>query len=229
MERHLTLFPLWLELSGLPEALYEKAKTASPWAVFKKIVELDMAANPARPGLVEIPLGELAARSGVEPARVEKAVKAMRKLGVARAFLPDSEEEPALFQLITPIPTPKSCDEVRASHPDPFLEAEWPPRYAVEVKEEEEEAAASGEREAKIRRVVDLYLNTFSMKINSIILDQLQMICDRYDLALIEKVFERAKKREARSLSWILSEIRREMKIQAKAEELRRQESQSAL
>jgi hypothetical protein len=217
-------FPLWLELSGLPSHVNEVGKAPYVWAVFHKIVELDLAINRVRPGIVETSLTEIGGRCGVDAKKVEKAVKALRKAAVLRAFIPDNEEETALLQVLTPIPTPKSADEVRAAHPDLFLECEWPPRYAVEVKEEQEAEVREG-REAKVKRVVELYLNTFSMKINSLILDQLQMISDRYEMALIEKVFDRARKREIPSLSWILTEIRRELMVKKVAEQLRKGES----
>lgn len=216
-DRSQACFPLWLELSGLPVRLNEESKLAFAWGVFRKIVELDLAANPARPGMVEVSLAELGGRCGVDAARAEKAIRALRKAKLLRAFLPENEEEPALLQLLLPIATPQSPDEVRATHPDLFLEAEWPPRYAVAPPPTD---ATPATREEKIRGVVELYLNVFSMKINSLILDELQMIADRYEMALIEKVFERAKKREAASLGWVLAEIRRERKIELKAAEL---------
>jgi len=216
-------FPLWIEFSGLAAALNEIQKGGAAWWLFRKIVELDMERNRARPGLVEISPAELCERAGVEQAKLEKCVKAMRKMGLVRAFLPDDEGEAALFQILTPLPTPKSCDEVRATHPDHFLDCEWPPRYAVAVAEVKAENAT--DRENKTKRVVDLYLNTLSMKLNSLVVDQLQLIADRYEMELIEKVFARGKKREAKSLGWILSEIRRETKILTKADEIRRQDS----
>lgn len=210
-------FPLWIELSGLPAHLNQLAKAPFAWSVFHKVIELDMGLHKVRPGIIEIPPKELAARCGLDAAKVEKALKGMRKAGIARAFWPENEEEPALFQIITPLPTPQSPDEIRAAHPDLFLEADWPPRYAVEMPEDGDEGDAEKSREEKIKRVVELYLNTFSMKMNSLILDQLMVITKRYDQQLIEKVFQRAKDKDARSLSWILTEIRRELKFQQRA------------
>lgn len=215
-------FPLWIELSGLPAALNEKQKGGAAWWLFRKIIELDIERNRARPGLVEITPAELCERAAIDPTKLDKCVKVLRKMGLLRAFLPDDEGEAALFQILTPLPTPKSCNEVRAAYPDYFLDGEWPPRYSFAVAEVTPESAT--DRENKTKRVVDLYLNTLSMKLNSLVVDQLQLIADRYEMELIEKVFARAKKREARSLGWILSEIRRETKILAKAEEIRQQE-----
>ncbi len=221
--RDYTLFPLWITLSGLPTHLNDIAKAPYCWAVFRAIVEIDIAHHPAAPGLVEIPLSDLARQTGLDPKKLEKAVKGMRKAGVLRAFLPDSEEEEALFQVITPLATPMSPDEVRAGNGDAFLEAEWPPRYATATLEEPATEEAGG-RLAKTQRVVELYLNVFSMKLNSLTVDQLQIIADRYDEELIRRVFERARQREARSLGWILAEIRREQALRHKAAEIRRGE-----
>ncbi len=212
-------FPLWLELSGLPGRVNEVAKVPYAWVVFRKVVELDMAANPLRPGLVEVTPAELAERCGLDAKKLGRAVKGLRKAAVLRAFLPDHEEEPALFQVLTPVPTPQPPDEVRARHPDLFLESLWPPRYA-EATPEETGADAEGAElrgEQKIKRVVELYLNTFSMRLNSLILDQLQLMANHYDLALVERVFERARKREARSLGWVMTEIRREIRRREEA------------
>lgn len=212
-------FPLWLELSGLPLHLNAAAKSPLPWLVFKKIVELDISINRMRPGLVETPLAELAARCGLEADKLEKPIKALRKAAVLRAFLPDHAEEPALLQIITPVPTPRSHDEVRAVHSQLFLEADWPPRYAVAIADEDDPQREKPEE--KVKRVVELYFNVFSMKINSLILDQLQLISDRYEEDLIRKVFLKARQQEATSLGWIMTEIRRELKFKAKAEEIR--------
>lgn len=219
--RDYTRFPLWITLSGLPTHLNEIGKTPYCWAVFRAIVEIDIALHPAAPGLVEVSLADLASRTGLDAKKLEKAVKGMRKAGVMRAFLPDNEEEEALFQVVTPLATPKSPDEVRAENGDVFLEADWPPRYATAAVEEPATGEAGG-RLAKTQRVVELYLNVFSMKLNSLTVDQLQIIADRYDEELIRRVFERARQREARSLGWILAEIRREQALRQKAAEIRR-------
>lgn len=228
LDRSHAHFPLWVELSGLPVQLNDDAKLAYAWAVFRKIVELDLATNPARPGTVEVSLAELGARCGVDAPRAEKAIKAMRKAKLVRAFLPESEEEPALLQLLLPLATPKSADEVRATHPDLFLEAEWPPRYATAA---EADAGPTTDRGEKVKAVVELYLNVLSMKMNSLILDELQLISDRYEVELIQKVFDRARKREATSLGWILAEIRREKKIELQTKEIvaKQAEESSAL
>jgi DNA-binding Lrp family transcriptional regulator len=212
-----TRFPIWLELSGLPAQLCQP-HVPYAWQVFRKIVELDCELNVSAPGTVEVSLRDLARRSGLDEKRVLRSIKSLRKSGVLRAFLPDNEEEPALFQVTTPVPTPKSPDEVRAEHPEDFLDAEWPPRYSYSTDPTLHDPEA---RNARTAEIVDLYFNLFSMKINSIILDELRLIASRYDRELVRRVFEKARKMEARSLSWILAEIRREEKVRLEAERLR--------
>lgn len=218
-EQSYSAFPLWLELSGLPAKLNGDGKHPFAWTVFHRIVEEDVRRNAARPGIVELSVEQLAEACGLDRKKLHKAVNLSRKAGVVRAFLPENDEEPACFQIITPIPTPKSADEVRALHGGEFVDAQWPPRYAVEVAPESEQDRES--RAHKIQRVGDLYLNTFSMRLNSLIVDELQLIADRYDLDLIERVFHLAKKKEVRSLGWVVSEIRRETLIRKQAEKLR--------
>ena len=70
-------FPLWLELCGLPQYVYEKVRKDA-WIVFKKVVELDCFAN-IDPGIIEISLNELANRTGLPVETVEKCLLALKK------------------------------------------------------------------------------------------------------------------------------------------------------
>ncbi|MCC5874902.1 MAG: hypothetical protein JJU11_01660 [Candidatus Sumerlaeia bacterium] len=223
-DRSISVAPLWLELSGLPLHLNETAKVAYAWGVFSKIVQLDMARNPRQPGIVEISPADLAMACGLDTSKIAKAVKGMRKTGILRAFLAETPEEAALFQVITPTPTPMSADHVRSLHPDYFLECPWPPRYAIEVTTDEGDESTPGTDREKIKKVAELYLDVFSMKINPLVLDELQLISDRYDFHLIRKIFLRARDGEARSLGWVLTEIRREGEVRARIEKRKREE-----
>lgn len=219
----------WIALSGLPLQLLERGKSPAPWLLLRTIIELDMEQHPLTPGLVELPLADFSARCGLDGPRIEKALKTLRKEALVRAFLPEHDEETALFEVLCPLATPLSADEVAAAHPAVAQDGPWPPRYAGSPAEGGEAGDVRERQLSRINRVVELYLDTFSMKINSLILEELGLIAARYDTALIEKVFQRAKKEERRSLGWIVTEIRREQKFAAKAEELRRSPTTSAL
>lgn len=218
-DRSLAVVPVWVELSGLPLHLHKLGKGPAAWTVLRALMALDVAANPLRPGHFEVTLDALAERAGIPANKLGKAVGVLRKAALVRAFLPEDTAEPALFQLITPLATPNPPDAVRARHGDLFLEGEWPPRYSVAIADEPNDTTTRPD--ARIKRVVELYLSIFSMKINSLILDQLQLISDRYDIALVERVFETARREGASSLGWVLREIRRESKAREQQATLR--------
>ncbi|MDX2176845.1 MAG: hypothetical protein SF028_10275 [Candidatus Sumerlaeia bacterium] len=205
-------FPLWLEWSGLPEALYASSRGAVPWALFRRVVELDVARNGSRPDVVEISPAGLAAMIGVPAQRVRPLVGSLRKAGLLRAFLPDDDAEPGLFQVIVPVRTPVPAEELLRTRPELANATLEDLRYATEP-------GARPEREERVKRVVDLYLDIFSMKLNSFVLDQLRIIAERYEPRLVERVFSLARKREAATLSWVLSEIRREDAARRAAED----------
>ena len=224
----MVLFPKWVALSGLPLHLLEKGKSPAPWLLLRTIIDVDLELNPLAPGLVEIPLGAMAERAGLDVPRLDKALKVLRKELLVRAFVPEHEEETALFQILQPLPTPLSLDEILNRHPELGAHGAWPPRYATPAIVEGE-ADPRQARLAKIQRVAELYLDIFSMKVNNLILEELQLIATRYELPLIEKAFQRARQAESRSLGWIVADIRKEMKLAAKAEELRAEAAKSSL
>jgi hypothetical protein len=216
-------FPLWLEFSGLPTHLLDVAKGPAAWLLFRKIVELDLEIHPLSPGLVEITPRELVLRSGLDLPRIEKNLKVLRKAALVRAFYPDHEEEPALFEVLRPLPVPVSPESVCATHPDRFPRGPASLRYAQPAAGDASPTTDGDLRAArllKINRVVELYLNLFSMKLNGLIAEELQLIADSYELPLVEKVFQRAHREEKRTLGWIVREIRRERDLQLKAAQI---------
>jgi hypothetical protein len=60
-----------------------------------------------------------------------------------------------------------------------------------------------------IRAVVDCYLDTVSLRMNSFILDELIFIAQRFARREIERVFRQAAKRERPSLAWAVRELSR--------------------
>jgi hypothetical protein len=203
-------FPAWITASGLPAHLAAEAKSPLAWLLWRTIVEREIGSN-RRPGPVECTLADLEQATGIPAAKIPPLVGKLRKAGVLRAFLPEGEEDAALFQIVAPLPTPTPWETVRASNP---ALAELPDsafRYATESAPAPDEDAPGGEApESKLKAVVDLYLDTVSMKMNSFVLDELRLIAARFDLALIRKVFARARSKEVQSLSWIVREARQE-------------------
>lgn len=192
----------WLEWSGLPTALNELRQGG--WSVFKKIVELDCRTN-RRPDTVEITVGELSERVGFTVEKTEKIILALRKRKYLRCYLPDHAEEPALFEIRTPVRTPIAAEEVPARVSDPLLRDPSNYRYAWELEDAEPDII-------KVQEVADLYMNHMSQKMNSFILEQIEITARRFELEKIRRTIERAARHEIRAMGWVLKELIREQK-----------------
>lgn len=209
-----TWAPLWLELSGLPEFLGERVKGG--WPVFKKIVELDCATNPL-PGIVEISLKELAQRSGVSVVAIRRVISGLRKHELVTAFLPDNDEEEALFRVRTPLKTPLSPEELRHLFPQWFGREGHHFRYAEPPADEIE---ALDPDDLLLKEIVDLYFNTVGMKMNAFVLDELRLVRQQFPIDLVRRTFRRASQNDIHSLQWIMRElIRQKRKLDEKAGE----------
>lgn len=190
----------WLELSGLPALLNGYRQYA--WPVFRLLVELDCRANRT-PDAVEISLGELADRLGMEWEKVAKIIEVLQKKKVLAAFLPDNPDEAGLFQIKTPIATPRTAAEVAENARDPGLRDATAYRY---LKAEEDGAT----RDRKTQRVVDLYLNKLSQKLNSFIVDEIEMLAQRFPMEAIERTMDRAASHDIRTIGWVARELIRD-------------------
>ncbi|MFH0793651.1 MAG: hypothetical protein V2A74_06415 [bacterium] len=196
-------FPLWLEFSGLPEFLNRKAGKLG-WAVFKKIVELDCDRN-AEPGTVEIALNDLAPRLGVKSEEIRRTVEKIRKAKALRLFLPENDEEEALFEVRQPLPCPILPEEVQRQRPHPGLGESAPLRYCKPAS-----AALETEKPKVVEEIVDRYFSTIGLKMNSFILDELRVIAGRFSPERLRRAFDRAEKLEIRSLRWVVRELYKE-------------------
>lgn len=209
-------FPAWLLYSGLPARLNAKARIGA-WAVFKEIVELDCERH-AHPGAVEISVAELSERTGLAPATLRRTLDGLRRAKALLVFLPESDDEPALFQVRVPLETPLSLAEVAAKRPElRLLEPGANDRYARVDEEVDPEDPA-------IRSVVDLYFNLFSLRMNSFILDELIFIARRFPRAEIERVFRQAAHLNRPTLGWAARELSRRHAKKAPTRRPRRRE-----
>lgn len=201
--------PLWLEYSGLPEKVGEKVKGGTAWLLFRKIVELDCASNPV-PAPVEASIADLTRRTGIAPSLIHKSVAALRKLKLIACFIPEEDEETALFRVSVPLPTPVTRADLRAQHPELFSDPQHYFRYLDEATGDislDEEKPDPG-----LQEIVDLYFNTIGLKMNAFILDELRLVRHRFELDAVRRVFRRAQQNEVRSLSWVVKELVRAKK-----------------
>lgn len=190
----------WLEFSGLPAQLNGVRQYG--WPVFRFLVELDCRAN-RNPDAVEISLGEMGERLGLDWEKVAKIIEALQKKKVLAAFVPDNPEEAGLFQVRTPLKTPREAEEVARETRDPALRDPTAYRY---VKEEQDREAV----ERKTQRVIDLYLNKLSQKLNSFIVDEIEILAQRFPLEAIERTIDRAARHDIRSIGWVARELIRD-------------------
>jgi hypothetical protein len=192
----------WLEWSGLPRALNQVR--AGGWLVFKKLVDLDCRRH-RRPATVELSVGELAERCGLSPDAAGKIAEALRRKKYIRCFLPEHADEAALFEIRVPLATPLAPDEVARRARDPLLRDPGLFRYAREADEPPEHLA-------RVQAVVDLYLNYLSTKINSFVMDQIEIAARRFPLEAIRATVERGARHEMRTMGWVLKELIRDAK-----------------
>lgn len=198
--------PLWIEFSGFPQWVNEKAGK-NGWLVMKKVIEIDCARN-ARPATIEIAPTEIAERCGIDAPAAMRCLEALRKKKCLILFLPDHPEELALIEVRTPLRTPLSLADIRKRFPFSSLGADVRFRYASrEAPGESPREYVAPANTKNLQRVIDLYFNSVGFKINSLILDQLRLICHRFDHGAVEKTFERARKNDIRSLGWIVREL----------------------
>ncbi len=201
--------PMWIEYSGLPELLGEKVKGGAGWPLFKKIVELDCERNSA-PGTVEIPLEVLHKRCGVAPAAARKAAATLRKMKLVACFIPDNDEEAALFRVVTPLLTPRPAEQIRLEDSHLFEHGTEYMRYFDDCTKGQGEELPTNDPDLK--EVVDLYFDTIGLKMNVFILDELRMLPQKFSMQEVRSVFRRARKNEIRSLHWIMQELVRRRK-----------------
>ena len=199
--------PLWLELAGLPAAMNKAARSPAAWAVFCKLVALDCQRAPAAGIPIVIPIRNLADSCGIAPAAARRILGTLRRKKWIAAFLPDNDEEEALFQIKAPLPAPLTPEQVKQAHPSLFTDPTIPLRYETSGQAEEGEPAAE---DPALHEIIDLYFNTISMKMNSFILDELRLVRQRFELPLIRRIFQRAKNHGIDSMGWVLRELHRE-------------------
>jgi hypothetical protein len=211
-----TWSPKWLEYSGLPELLAQKIKSGAGWPLFKKIVELDCEKNSA-PGTVEISLEELQKRCGVAPETTRKAAIALRKLKLLACFIPDNDEEAALFRVVTPLQTPRTAEQIRLEDAHLFENGADYMRYYDDCMAGKQEDLPTNDPDLK--EVVDLYFDTIGLKMNVFILDELRMLPQRFTMQEVRSVFRRARKNEIRSLHWVIQELVRRRKKAGEVEQ----------
>jgi hypothetical protein len=190
--------PAWLELAGLPDWLNGKVRQGA-WPVFKKLVEADCAVN-YHPAPFEMPVTELATRTGLKIEVVERILKGLQRKRLIACFIPEHPDENMLCRISTPLPLPDDRNAVLARLPKAMQRDTL--RYLDRVLEDEKSEA--------LREIVDAYLDNVSQKMNAMILDELRLLAARFRRDRIRKMFMRARHIGIDSLAWVTRELVRE-------------------
>ena len=190
----------WLEWSGLPAEL-NRARNGA-WPVLRKLAELDCRAN-REPGGIEVSAEELAERCGMAVDAIGKCLEVLRKRALLKYYLPEEPSEAGLLEIITPLPTPLSPKDVAQRVHSATLRDTSAYRYT-------RVAVASSADTAKVQAVVDLYLNHLSQRMNSLVLEQIQIAARRFELEEIERIVQRADRHNLRNMGWVIKELLRE-------------------
>ncbi len=184
--------PLWLEVAGYPRYVNEKIRREA-WPVLKKLVELDCAANE-QPACFGVSVGQLAERSGVPVDATQRVIQGLRKEKMLRCFLPESEEEEALFEFVTPFHPPMDVEKVR------HLMAQMALQKAEKLRYIDTWAGRGDVADSLVQQAVDAYLDTFGTRINAFVLDELALIAARFRPEWIHDAFQRTVQTEKPSL-----------------------------
>ena len=184
--------PLWLEVAGYPRYLNDKLRREA-WPVFKKLVELDCAANVG-PQVFSVSVSALAERCGLSVDVTRRVIQGLRKEKMLRCFLPEGDEEEALFEFLLPFQPPMEVEELRRRM------ARLATQKAETLRYLDSAPARGAVADSLIQDVVDAYLDTFGARINTFVIDELALIAGRFRPEWIHDAFARVAQSEKPSL-----------------------------
>jgi hypothetical protein len=184
-------FPHWLELSGLPRLLQEQTRGSAGWLILRTLIDLDCSTN-SKPGTIELTVLQLADRAGLDGPATRRALKQLQKGKWAQMFLPEHDEETALYKIASPLRTPASHADILAQHPTASTH-----RYCDCLENGDDVPLPA------VQATVDLYFNTCGLKMNAFIVDRLHIITAAVPQEQLKRIFYRAQKAGVRSLSTI--------------------------
>lgn len=189
--------PRWLEESGLPELLNQKAGVQG-WSVFKKLLEIDCERN-VTPGWVSVSMADLGHWCGVDDETARSTIEKLIEAGVvAHRPLSDASTSDE-YSIVTPIETPLNDAAIKER-----LKARgWT------VKPLRFRYGAPGELEDAFQYTQNLYHEVFGARMNPGIASDLREIAENFEPYRIREVFEAAKRERVKSLSWALTQLYR--------------------
>jgi hypothetical protein len=173
-------------------------------------MDLDEGRN-STPGLINLPLNELADLCALDPKELRQAIPILRRLKLLKCFLPDGDEETAAFQILTPLTVPATRQQIIAawrlyaphtSEAEPYLRYIDPPRAG------QARCIPDTNFPDAMPLLIDLYFTHCGFKMNAFIIDHLNRVASTYTADEIRSAFRRAEKNETHNFREIHSWMR---------------------
>ncbi len=181
-------FPVWIEESGLPEAIHRDLGP-DPWILFRKLVEIEVDSNLI-PGSAIVDLKDLVRWTGIPEPTVWSCLERIESKGL----ISFRETHHAIsLRIFEPLPAPVSEEEIRQRLSERLsVPATIFLRYLTPL-----------EAEDRVQRVVYLYQCCFGISFTPRIAEDLEEIALTYDVGTIMETFEEAFQRKTKGLNWI--------------------------
>lgn len=188
-------YPAWINYSGFAAWLTNKSGGESAaWLLFKTLIDIDC--RYAVSQRVDTPIDALTGPTGLTIRQIKATMEIYRELALARYYIPEEESENALIEINTPLPTPKTHRQVIAMEiPDPAI--------AVHRFCDCPEAREMDPNDPVLQEIIDLYLDTCSVRVNAFIVDRLKALRHRADIGAIRWAFKTTKKNNSHSLDMV--------------------------
>jgi len=183
--------PRWIDYSGLPLKLNQEISPLA-WTIFKRLMELDSLAN-SEPDVFSEPLERISQTLGLQTKEIRDTLLSLKEQGYIECYLPETDLEPAFFNIMIPLSTPVSPMEIPIECGG-LNGATEPIRLRYHAIPQLEG------NESKFKQILHLYFDLCGLKLNSIILDDLKELERQFALDKIKSAFEKARKNKARSL-----------------------------
>lgn len=203
----------WLPFSGLPAKFHEAGpRGRAAYILLHRIMDLDAGRNTT-PGRVEIPFAELAELCALSIPEQRQAVALLRRLRLIKAFVPDGDDEAAVFQVCTPLPVPAGREQIIAAWrglcPAATEPGEVYLRYIDPPRVGQARMVPDTNFASNMALLVDHYFSQCGFRMNAFILDHLNRVAAEFTADEINDAFSRARKNEVRNFAEIHGWMRR--------------------
>jgi hypothetical protein len=208
--------PRWVDYSGFPQKINQEISNLA-WPVFKRLMELDSLAN-VEPDVFSESIERFSQTLGLQAEVIRVTLLALKEQGYIECYIPETDLEPAFFNITVPLRTPVSPRSISID-----LGGLQGASEAVRLRYFAPPLLEGNEN--KFKQILHFYFDLCGLKLNSMVLDDLKELERQFDLDKIKAAFEKAKKNKARSLRPVFAvlygkEIKEPKKKKQKSEDM---------